>query len=171
MNRDRDRSGSEVTAPRRAMSALDRRVPPVAVTLLAGAAMWLAARLVPAASVVIPARSTIALALVVAGSAVAVAGVAAFRRDGTTVNPTTPGASAVVVDTGIYAVSRNPMYVGFALVLAGWAVHLANLLALALLPAFVLYLNRFQIVPEERALTARFGERYVDYTRRVRRWL
>jgi protein-S-isoprenylcysteine O-methyltransferase Ste14 len=76
-----------------------------------------------------------------------------------------------MVTTGIYRFSRNPMYVGFALVLVGWACFVANLVAMLLVLAFVVYLNRFQIEPEERVLSARFGDEYRTYLRAVRRWL
>ena len=55
------------------------------------------------------------------------------------------------------------MYLGFLLILTGWAVWLGNLMAFAFLPAFVLFTNRFQITPEERALTTIFGEDFKTY--------
>jgi protein-S-isoprenylcysteine O-methyltransferase Ste14 len=102
---------------------------------------------------------------------VAVAGVLEFRRARTTVNPTTPQAATSMVRSGIYRHTRNPMYLGMLLVLAGWAVWLASLAAVAVLPVFVLYLNRLQIEPEERALASRFGADFEEYRRSVRRWL
>ena len=63
------------------------------------------------------------------------------------------------------------MYLGFLLALGGWAIFLANAVSALLLPLFVLYMNRFQIAPEERALAARFGQQFEDYRRSVRRWL
>ena len=63
------------------------------------------------------------------------------------------------------------MYLGFLLILLGWAVFLSNVLALILLPAFVLYMNRFQISPEERVLASLFPDDYAEYRARVRRWL
>ena len=63
------------------------------------------------------------------------------------------------------------MYVGVLMGLAAWATDLGNLLAFAALPVFVLYMNRFQIAPEERALRTSFGSGYTDYERCVRRWL
>ena len=63
------------------------------------------------------------------------------------------------------------MYLGFLLALTGWAVFLSHALAFALLPAFVLYMNRFQILPEERALASKFGHQFTDYSHSVRRWL
>ena len=63
------------------------------------------------------------------------------------------------------------MYLGFLLILSGWAIFLTNALVFLLLPLFIFYMNRFQIQPEERALTARFGQAFVSYTARVRRWI
>ena len=63
------------------------------------------------------------------------------------------------------------MYLGFALLLLAWGLFLENLAALLGVAAFVLYMNRFQIAPEERALEARFGAEYSRYCARVRRWI
>lgn len=63
------------------------------------------------------------------------------------------------------------MYLGFLLGLIGWAIFLSNFLALIFLPIFVLYLNRFQIGPEERALVSVFGHEFAAYRSKVRRWL
>jgi protein-S-isoprenylcysteine O-methyltransferase Ste14 len=116
-------------------------------------------------------RAALAAVLAGAGAIVALAGVAAFRRARTTVDPTTPEAASAIVASGIYRRSRNPMYLGFMLMLAGWSAFLANPLAMLLLPAFIVYMNRFQIVPEERALSAKFGAKYRDYMRQARRWI
>ena len=78
--------------------------------------------------------------------------------------------SSLVV-SGTYKYTRNPMYLGFVLVLLGWAAFLSNLAALALLPAFVVYINRFQIVPEERVLASLFPHEYPAYQAKVRRWV
>ena len=101
----------------------------------------------------------------------AIAGVMAFRDKRTTVNPLTPSASSSVVSSSVYRVSRNPMYLGFLLALAGWAVYLSNAGAALLLPAFVAYLTQYQIKPEEHALLAKFGSEFAQYMSRVRRWL
>ncbi|WP_418321032.1 methyltransferase family protein [Piscinibacter sakaiensis] len=150
--------------------ALELRVPPVAVVLLAAAAMWLLARLFPSAALVLPLRVVLAALFVVAGFAIALAGVVEFRRARTTVNPMTPEASSAIVSSGIYRHSRNPMYAGFLLALVGWAVFLANPVSLLGVALYVVYMNCFQIQPEERALQARFGEAYRGYMRSVRRW-
>lgn len=153
------------------MSALELRIPPVALVLIAAACMWLVAMLGPSNDFAIAFSTPIAAVITLAGTLVALLGVMAFRAAHTTVNPTTPNASSSIVASGIYRISRNPMYLGFLLMLAGWAVYLSNTFSCIFLPLFVLYMNRFQIRPEERALEAKFGAQYVAYKQQVRRWL
>jgi len=76
-----------------------------------------------------------------------------------------------LVQEGPYRFSRNPLYVALSALLATFAGMLDNLWILGGLPLLILYLRRFVIAREERYLRDRFGEAYVDYTRRVRRWL
>jgi protein-S-isoprenylcysteine O-methyltransferase Ste14 len=153
------------------VNALELKVPPLALALVFAAAMWLASTQLPALAIALPWRLELAIILSGAGILFILAGVYAFRKARTTVNPTKPDAATSVVTSGIYRISRNPMYVGFLLMLAGWAVHLSHALPFLFLPAFVLYMNRFQISPEERALSATFGVRYETYLHAVRRWL
>jgi protein-S-isoprenylcysteine O-methyltransferase Ste14 len=133
--------------------------------------MWLASRLVAAFDWPLPLRSIAGIAFVVAGVGIALAGVKSFARANTTVNPIRPAATSSLVVTGVYRFSRNPMYLGMVLVLLGWAAYLANAMAFLLVPAFVLYISRFQIVPEERVLFEKFGSEFTMYKASVRRWL
>lgn len=153
------------------MHPLELRVPPVALVAIAAGLMALLAWAFPRPALVFPAPYALGGALVGLGAAIAVAGVLAFRRARTTVNPMTPEASSAVVSTGIYRLTRNPMYLGFLLALAGWGAILGNLLVLLPLAAFVAWMDRFQIAPEERALREKFGVDYEDYLRSVRRWI
>ncbi|MFL6647317.1 MAG: methyltransferase family protein, partial [Sulfurifustaceae bacterium] len=93
------------------------------------------------------------------------------HRVDTTKDPRHPERATALVTGGIYRITRNPMYLGLALVLVGWGIFLSNVLSLLGVVVFLGYLNRFQIVPEERALEARFGEAYRQYKQTVRRWL
>jgi protein-S-isoprenylcysteine O-methyltransferase Ste14 len=106
-----------------------------------------------------------------AGVAVAVAGVISFRRAETTVNPLKPESATSLVSTGVFAVTRNPMYLGLLLALVGWAMYLAAPVPLIGPVGFWLYIDRFQIVPEERALKKLFGNHFDEYAANVRRWL
>ena len=153
------------------MNSLELKIPPPVVALFFGLCMWLASSLVAALELPFVLRLGAALTLVAVGLVVSTAGVVAFRRARTTIDPTKPMATSALVSDGIYRMTRNPMYLGLLLALLGWAAFLANPLALLLVPAFVLYINRFQIEPEERALSALFGGEYGAYQERVRRWL
>ncbi len=147
------------------------RIPPLAVALLAGGLGWVAARLVPGLNVACFGRKELAAAFGLLGVTCAGLGVASFRRARTTVNPMTPGATSALVVAGIYRVTRNPMYLGFLFLLLAEFVWLANPVAFLAAPAFVLYLNRYQIGPEESALQSRFAAEFESYTHRVRRWI
>ena len=153
------------------MWRLELRIPPLVVALGFAVAMFGAARAAPGLVYALPGNLAIALTLAALGAMAAVAGVTAFRRERTTVNPMTPDAASSIVCSGIYRVSRNPMYLGFLLALAGWAVYLSNAATAVLLPVFVLYMNHLQIKPEERALLAKFGPQFAQYMSHVRRWI
>jgi protein-S-isoprenylcysteine O-methyltransferase Ste14 len=153
------------------LSVLELKMSPVMMTILLAVLMWFLARSTPAYAITPWLRFGVLLVFLGAGAAIGIAGVRAFHRAHTTVNPWRPHASSELVVSGIYQRTRNPMYLGLLLALAGWGLYLANLYSLLLGFLFVPYMNRFQIRPEERALEQVFGEAFVEYCKRVRRWL
>lgn len=153
------------------VSFLEHRVPPPIIAAVSAALMWVLARLSPDLTYRYPGRMWWAAALAIAGIAIMLAGVTAFAKAKTTVNPLQPAAATSIVTTGIYRWTRNPMYLGMLIVLIGWLQFLANPLALISVALFVLYIDRLQIRPEEHALKARFGSAYEAYLSDVRRWL
>ena len=153
------------------MRVLELKIPPPAVALVTAVLMWAASRSSPALAFVFSAGNLLAAGLAAIGLMVAISGVVTFRLARTTLNPTKPEASSSLVSWGIYTVTRNPMYLGLLLVLTAWAMFLSNWLPFLFLPVFVVYINRFQIVPEEQALTSLFAGEFVAYQSRVRRWL
>lgn len=152
------------------MRTLELKIPPVVVVLVIAGLMALTARLLPMDPWHFTDAKALAFALVTAGAFIAVAGVIAFRQAKTTANPMNPDASSSLVINGIYRLTRNPMYLGFLLALAGWGVWLANLPALFWLIIYILYINQFQIIPEERILEDKFGDEFRAYRKQVRRW-
>ena len=153
------------------MNSLELKIPPPVVMLLSAVAMWLVARWLPQWSW----PSTL---LAIGGGVLAAAGVAliaaamlSFRRSKTTVNPLKPAESALVVSHGVFARTRNPMFVGLAMILTGWVCYLANAVAWLGVPLFVAYITRFQIIPEERILLGKFGAPFAQYLAQVRRWI
>jgi len=153
------------------VNSLELKIPPVAVVLCTASLMWVVARFLPVGDLQLPARIFFAITCAAVGVVTSGLGVMAFRRARTTVNPTKPGATSSLVHSGVYSLTRNPMYLGFLLILCGWAILLRNALVFPFLPMFILYMNRFQIQPEERALTETFGAMFTGYAARVRRWI
>ena len=153
------------------MRALELKVPPPVVAALMAGAMWGISLVAPLLQVPAFIRVVAAATIVLAGGGFSLAGAISIRRGGTTVNSMKPETTSSLVSSGIYRVTRNPMYVGLLFVLVAWAIFLSTIWALLGPLAFVLYLNRFQIAPEERALSAMFGAGYSAYKSRVRRWL
>ncbi|MBI3855462.1 MAG: isoprenylcysteine carboxylmethyltransferase family protein [Planctomycetes bacterium] len=153
------------------MRTLELKVPPLVVLLLTGGLMWLGSRAFPHLGASYPGRPVVAGLLAGIGAVVIILGVVSFRLARTTLNPMKPDATTSLVVSGVYRMTRNPIYLGLLLVLLGGAAFLSNAAAVPLLPLFVLYLNRFQIRPEEKALDARFGREFAAYKARVRRWI
>lgn len=133
--------------------------------------MWGLAKLAPGLETDRAPRVIAAVPLALVGAFFTGAGLRSFRRARTTVNPLKPEAATSLVSAGIYRVTRNPMYLGLALLLLAWSIYLASPWTLAIVAGFVLFIDRLQIVPEERVLAALFGPDFEQYRARVRRWL
>lgn len=151
------------------MNRLELKVPPALVGAVIAAGMWFLAQALPAFAYASLRIATVGLGLI----GVVIIGWAmwSFFEAKTTVNPMKPSSASSLVTSGIYGHTRNPMYLGMLFILIAWALYLANILTFLVLPAFILYMNQFQIKPEERALTARFGREYLEYMSQVHRWI
>jgi protein-S-isoprenylcysteine O-methyltransferase Ste14 len=151
--------------------ALELKIPPPLVALCVAFLMWLTLRVAGPVDVPHALRMGVALGFLVTGLGFDLAGLASFLRAKTTINPLRPAATSALVASGVYRITRNPMYLGLLLVLLGWATFLGNGVAYLLAPLFVLYIGRFQIAPEEHMLAEKFGAEFAAYCARVRRWL
>lgn len=151
------------------MHRLDLKVPPAVVGAVTAAGMWFLAHALPAFAYAPLRVATVGLGLI--GIVIIGWAMLSFLEANTTVNPMKPSSASSLVTSGIYRHTRNPMYLGMLFILIGWALYLANILTFLVLPAFILYMNQFQIKPEERALTARFGREYLEYMAQVHRWI
>jgi protein-S-isoprenylcysteine O-methyltransferase Ste14 len=150
---------------------MNPKIPPPLIVALLGAAMWAANRALPATRFEWTLPAPVAMTLLAAGLLLAAAAIVPFVRARTTINPLTPARASHLITGGVFAYSRNPIYLADALILAAWAAWLGNVVNLLFLWIFFWAIQRWQIIPEERALQQIFGERYAAYCARVRRWL
>jgi protein-S-isoprenylcysteine O-methyltransferase Ste14 len=153
------------------MHKLELKIPPLALAAIGAAFMWIGAASFPALNYRFPLQWMAAWGVGISGVLSCMLGIIEFNRAKTTVNPTRPESASSLVRTGIYRRTRNPMYLGFFLILAGRAIASASISAILVLAAFVIYMNRFQIKPEERALRSIFGSAFNDYCAETRRWI
>lgn len=153
------------------MRKLELRVPPVAVFVLVVLLMYWLKGLTPTFKITVPLVEFVVAALTLLSGFIGIAGVYEFRKAKTTVNPVKPESASSVVNTGVFAYTRNPMYVALLLLIIAlglWWQHLSVIPCGAL---FISYMNRYQIKPEEHVLERLFGEDYLKYKNRVRRWI
>jgi len=150
---------------------LDRKIPPPIVALVTAGLMYVLSSIGPTLGLPSTIKLTIVVSLVVAALAVDISAILLFRKNQTTVNPLQKGQAKHLVVEGVYQFTRNPMYLGMVLFLLAWFAYLNTLLPALGIIVFVSYITRFQVIPEERALKEAFGEDFVSYMSRVRRWL
>ena len=122
-------------------------------------------------SITFEAQLAISLAIFFIGLFIVFIGGYQFRMKSTTVHPLKPEDSSQLVTAGIYRLSRNPMYAGFFLFLLAWAVFLGSFVTFFVLPVFIIIMNKIQIAHEEMILQQKFGDDYLEYKKRVRRWI
>lgn len=146
-------------------------IPPPLIAALVALLMWLTNDNLARARFELPLREALVGLLGVVALGLMLWAVRDFRRARTTVNPLRPERASSLVTSGVFAYSRNPIYLGDLLLLVAWGLWLGNAAALSLTVVFYVWVTLCQIRAEEAALRARFGPAYEDYCRRVRRWL
>ncbi|WP_417552989.1 methyltransferase family protein [Marinomonas fungiae] len=151
------------------MDCLELKIPPALSFAMVALLMWSSASCFPAWELGWFMCSLGWLAFI-AGGVCCLLGLFEFLIHKTTADPRDPHQSSTLVCRGIYAYSRNPMYLGFVLLLASLMLWLGSPLLVFYIVAFIWFLTRYQIEPEERILRYRFGQTYQDYLYRVPRW-
>ena len=151
------------------MKSLELKIPPVVVLAVAIVITLLVRTFVGGW---LPVHTFIpGIAFIIGGIMTALSAVQIFRAVSTTVDPRDPNKTEVLVQRGIFDVSRNPMYLGMVLFQLGLALCLNSLTGVLLVPLMMMYLTRFQIIPEERYMQEKFGHDYALYCKHTRRWL
>lgn len=147
---------------------LELKIPPVVIFIIALVLTWYCAQIntIPLPHPLRP----FGFVVFVAGGFIGIAGVIAFRQQRTTVNPHKPENASSLVDGGIFGYTRNPMYLGLVVGVIGSAFILRDASGFVFALLTMAYLQRFQIVPEERIMLKLFGEEFEEYCKRTNRW-
>ena len=148
---------------------METKIPPPIVTLAFGLSIYFSRGMFPAFEAWH--SFYLGIFLLFLGSFILVSAVRLFRKDKTTVNPLSPDQATKLVTDGIFKYSRNPMYLGMAVVLSSIAVFFNLLGGIILITLFCAYITRFQIIPEERAMRDLFSDDFEKYLKETRRWV
>lgn len=144
-------------------------IPPVQVIISAGL-MYGFANYLPQYHFTLVIRWPMILLLIVAAATIGILALYDFHKHQTTFHPHTPEKTSTVVDSGVFAYSRNPMYLSMVITLIALVIYFQNYSCFVILPLFIWYITRFQIIPEEQMLTTLFPDDYSKYCQKVRRW-
>lgn len=143
--------------------------PPIQAAICVGL-MALVVRYVPELAFSFPYQLYVAGALSLIGISIDLASLRMFYKQQTTVSPISPEKTSQLVVNGIYQYSRNPMYLGLAIILFGIAIWFGNYGSIAIVPCFIWYVTKYQIQPEEEVLLEKFGVEYANYCAQTGRW-
>ena len=148
---------------------METKIPPPLVTLVFGMSIYFSREMFPA--IEIQYSLYLGIFLLLSGFFILVSAVRLFRKDKTTVNPLSPEQATKLVTDGIFKYSRNPMYLGMAFVLGSIAVFFNLIGGIFLIALFCVYITKFQIIPEERAMMNLFAQDFDEYKKVTRRWI
>ena len=148
---------------------METKIPPPIVTLVFGLSIYFSRGIFQL--VEIKYSFYFGILLLVLGFVILISAVRLFRKDKTTVNPLSPEQATKLVTDGIFKYSRNPMYLGMALVLGSIAIFFNLIGGIILVGLFCVYITKFQILPEERAMRDLFSDDFDKYTKVTRRWI
>jgi protein-S-isoprenylcysteine O-methyltransferase Ste14 len=148
---------------------LKNKIPPPIVTLVFAALIYLSADLLP--HLMFEGQTFLSSIIAIFGLIILLLAVKAFVQFKTTINPLKPETTSVLVTSGIFKLSRNPMYLGMLLLIISLWIKTGAVLGFILVAGFIAYLNYFQIFPEEQAMKRLFSDKYKTYCQQVRRWL
>ena len=145
------------------------KIPPPIIALVMIAIIYLSSLIIE--PITFGYQTVISILVVVIGLSCAIPSFRLFAKHKTTISPFTPSETTALVTEGMYRYSRNPMYLGLVLLTIAATIFFGTWLGVVFVVAFIFLLNFLQILPEEEALLDIFGEEYVEYQKKVRRWI
>tara|TARA_B100000989_G_scaffold203175_1_gene153771 strand:+ start:1081 stop:1536 length:456 start_codon:yes stop_codon:yes gene_type:complete len=113
----------------------------------------------------------VGIIFLILGLIIILSAVLKFIKAKTTVDPSRPYKTSNLVMSGIYNITRNPMYLGMLFLIMSYSMYNNNIVGCIVIPIFIFYINKFQIEPEEIEMRRKFGESFENYCKKVNRWL
>lgn len=150
---------------------LELKIPPAVVMLFFMILMYFISSVFTSFNIDFMFQMFLSVETAVSGFVLIVAATYVFNEKGTSINPMKPESATFLVRYGIYKFTRNPMYLGMVIILIAWLIFLGNVLNIVNIILFILYMNKYQIIPEEKALEKLFGDEFLSYKTKVKRWL
>ena len=145
------------------------KIPPPIVALICIAINYLSTYLMN--PIKVPNIEKIGGLILFIGLLTAMLAILLFKKNKTTVNPMSPLKTTTLVTTGIFSITRNPMYLGLFFVISSTILFFGSWFGITSLMFYVWYINKFQIIPEEEAMEKLFGNKYHEYRQNVRKWI
>ena len=147
---------------------LNTKIPPPIVTLLSIVVIYFFEDIIQYSHYDLRAIGVIFL---IFGLVIIFLAVLKFIKTKTTVDPTRPEKTSNLVISGVYKLTRNPMYLGMLFLIMAYAIYNNSIFGCIVIPIFIFYINKFQIEPEEIEMRKKFGESFENYCKKVNRWL
>lgn len=153
------------------MKRLELLIPPPIVAVIIMIIQYGTYKLFPTCSFYWTGNRLVCTVLIIIGLSLGMVGIITFKKHFTTTNPSKPELSSLIGSSGIYKISRNPMYLGILFGLLGIGFYFENIISILASLLFLIYITQFQIKPEERILEKKFSENYQKYKHSTRRWI
>jgi len=148
---------------------MNNKIPPPVVTFICGIVIYFSKSIFN--QFLSYSNNTVSLFLLISGFVVFISAVQSFRKQKTTVNPLEPRQASSLVTSGIFKFSRNPMYLGMLIILLSISFKFNLIGGIITSLFFYFFITKFQIVPEEAAMNELFGNQFIDYCKKTRRWI
>ena len=148
---------------------MNNKIPPPIVTFICGTTIYFSKSFFN--QFFSYSNNIISLFLLILGLFVFISAVRSFRKQKTTVNPLEPKQASSLVTSGIFKYSRNPMYLGMLIILLSISFKFNLVGGIVISLSFYLFITKFQILPEEVAMNELFGNEFIDYSKKTRRWI
>ncbi len=149
---------------------LELKIPPAVITLIIAIAMWWIHKYLVFNWVTFGTEWWATFFISGIGGVFGLLGLVEFYKSSTSIDPHKPEKVSTLVTNGIYSISRNPMYAGLLFILVAYGFYLGNVLTFSMIPLFMGYMNRYQIIPEEQVMEEKFEDEFRKYKSEVRRW-